>query len=664
VLPTGGNGVYTYQWQSSSNNSTWANISGQTSKDYYTGALGSSTYYRRAVNSGGCPTVYTASSFINFNACNGPGGVASDITLWLRGDTGAVTSSGAVTTWQDQSGNEKHATKSLGAPVISANGGNFHPTVVFDGNSGFDTDSLMIEQMFIVLKPSASVSSITNFQVLGRKNHSNSSRARVLGFGNKTVIASSDSSAFASADRIRINGKTNTTLSTSSFNIISIDAENKGGVKDVYKLGQKSSGTSYDNLNGEIAEIICYSSKKTGVELAKIESYLSVKYGITVSNNGGGSNGNYYNSNGGLIWDATVSSGYHNDVIGIGKDNTNKLNQKQSKTTDSKLTIFVDNLKTSNSSNTGTISNNQSFVMVGHNNASLKSTVASDLEKPSEIIKRLDREWKITNTNFDDNFSLEIEWDSSGAFNLSHVRLLVDDDGDFTDALAFGPADGLTFRLGSIIVEDVSSSFIPKGTTRYVTLGSVDELTVLPVTLLNFNGDKKSSTVDLNWETASEINSDYFEILHTTDGKNFTSIGQVNAAGNSNVSKKYNLTHYHPKQGANYYKLREYDVDGNYSDYKSIYVDFEFVELVYDFVVYPNPNHNGGSIRVQTNYIGEVSLHVFDINGKIVLQQLLNVRNEDFILIQNINLTPGVYPLVISSPNNSFVSKTIKLIIQ
>jgi hypothetical protein len=276
----------------------------------------------------------------------------------------------------------------------------------------------------------------------------------------------------------------------------------------------------------------------------------------------------------------------------------------------------------------------------------------------------LDREWKITNTNFDDNFSLEIEWDSSGAFNLSHVRLLVDDDGDFTDALAFGPADGLTFRLGSIIVEDVSSSFIPKGTTRYVTLGSVDELTVLPVTLLNFNGDKKSSTVDLNWETASEINSDYFEILHTTDGKNFTSIGQVNAAGNSNVSKKYNLTHYHPKQGANYYKLREYDVDGNYSDYKSIYVDFEFVELVYDFVVYPNPNHNGGSIRVQTNYIGEVSLHVFDINGKIVLQQLLNVRNEDFILIQNINLTPGVYPLVISSPNNSFVSKTIKLIIQ
>ena len=98
----------------------------------------------------------------------------------------------------------------------------------------------------------------------------------------------------------------------------------------------------------------------------------------------------------------------------------------------------------------------------------------------------------------------------------------MDDDGDFSDAMVYGPADGLTFRIGSIIVEDVNSSFIPKGSTKYVTLGSNDELTVLPVDLLSFNGEKSGTIVNLNWETASEINSDYFEVLHSVDKINFT----------------------------------------------------------------------------------------------------------------------------------------------
>jgi len=49
---SGGSGSYSYQWQTSSNNSTWSNISGATSSTYAPGALTFSTYYRRAVTSG------------------------------------------------------------------------------------------------------------------------------------------------------------------------------------------------------------------------------------------------------------------------------------------------------------------------------------------------------------------------------------------------------------------------------------------------------------------------------------------------------------------------------------------------------------------------------------------------------------------------------------
>jgi hypothetical protein len=661
-LPTGGTGSYTYQWQSSSDNSTWSNVGGATLKDYLPGALVSNTYFRRAVTSGSCGTVYS-SNFIKVNTCSGPGGVASDVTLWLKADAG-ITGSDSITIWEDMSGNEKHATRSLGKPSKTSVSKNYNPSVSFDGNSGFNTDSVMIEHMFIVVQPNEGVSTSNEFQIIGRKNHNSSSKARVFGFGNKTIRYSSDSSTFATPDRIRINGKTNVSLATTKANVISVDSENKGRVKDVYKLGEKSSGTSYNNLNGKISEIICFASKKSGVDLAKIESYLSIKYGITISNEGGGTNGNYYNSNGDLIWDANDNSTYHNDVIAIGKDNAQFLNQKQSKTNDDNLKVFMSSLVSSNALNVGVISNDRSFIVIGHNNGILKSDSTIDLESPSEIKHRLAREWKITNTNFDDNFALEIEWDSSGTFDLSHVRLLVDDDGDFTNADVYGPADGLNFRLGSIIVENINSSFIPKGSTKYVTLGSIDDLTVLPISLLSFYGTKNNTTVDLNWETASEINSDYFEILHSTDGINFISIGKVNAANYSTVALQYQLTHYMPINGVNYYKLREYDLDGKSYDYKMINVEFDFIDVNYDFIVYPNPVYNSGNIYLKTNYFGDIQIYLFDINGKLVKSKYITISNQEFILLNNLNLEPGVYTLVINSPNNLFINKTYKKIIK
>jgi large repetitive protein len=55
-LPTGGNGTFTYQWQSSTNNSTWNDITGETQQDYQPPALTANTYYRRKVSSGLCNT--------------------------------------------------------------------------------------------------------------------------------------------------------------------------------------------------------------------------------------------------------------------------------------------------------------------------------------------------------------------------------------------------------------------------------------------------------------------------------------------------------------------------------------------------------------------------------------------------------------------------------
>ncbi|MFN8240006.1 MAG: hypothetical protein U0X39_04545 [Bacteroidales bacterium] len=55
VLPaTGGTGVFTYQWQMSTNNTSWTNISGATSTAYSPTVLTSTTYFRRLTYSGSC----------------------------------------------------------------------------------------------------------------------------------------------------------------------------------------------------------------------------------------------------------------------------------------------------------------------------------------------------------------------------------------------------------------------------------------------------------------------------------------------------------------------------------------------------------------------------------------------------------------------------------
>lgn len=64
-IATGGNGTFTYQWQSSSNGNTWSNISGQSANKYFPGKLIASTYYRIFATSGfGCGSVASDSVFI------------------------------------------------------------------------------------------------------------------------------------------------------------------------------------------------------------------------------------------------------------------------------------------------------------------------------------------------------------------------------------------------------------------------------------------------------------------------------------------------------------------------------------------------------------------------------------------------------------------------
>ncbi|WP_299335706.1 LamG-like jellyroll fold domain-containing protein [uncultured Psychroserpens sp.] len=88
------------------------------------------------------------------------------------------------------------------------------------------------------------------------------------------------------------------------------------------------------SFDGRIAEVITFDDRKDDSDLTRernrIQSYLAIKYGITLGVNG--TSQDYVNSDGDVIWDQSANSGAYNyDIAGIGRDDDSELNQLQSR---------------------------------------------------------------------------------------------------------------------------------------------------------------------------------------------------------------------------------------------------------------------------------------------------------------------------------------------
>ena len=83
------------------------------------------------------------------------------------------------------------------------------------------------------------------------------------------------------------------------------------------------------------------------------------------------------------------------------------------------------------------------------------------------------------------------------------------------------------------------------------TLGTISGNNSLPVELVNFNTFKEETNTLINWETAAEVNSDYFSVLRSSNGVDFEEIGQRAAAGVSNDYLEYSFIDKDPFNGTN-----------------------------------------------------------------------------------------------------------------
>ncbi|AZQ63491.1 T9SS type A sorting domain-containing protein [Flammeovirga pectinis] len=142
----------------------------------------------------------------------------------------------------------------------------------------------------------------------------------------------------------------------------------------------------------------------------------------------------------------------------------------------------------------------------------------------------------------------------------------------------------------------------------------------LPVELSAFNVTKVEEVVAINWTTASEINSAYFDVQRSTDKRNWETIERVNAQGNSDVSVAYQVNDNIGNLNEIYYRLYQIDLDGAVEIFGPLQVKNNSSNL--KISTYPNPITSSEklSILIEGMESSEsCSIIIYDTKGKLVL---------------------------------------------
>ncbi len=172
---------------------------------------------------------------------------------------------------------------------------------------------------------------------------------------------------------------------------------------------------------------------------------------------------------------------------------------------------------------------------------------------------------------------------------------------------------------------------------------------LLPVELLTFDVIEDNGDAMLNWVTGSEVNNEYWDILRSTDGMNWISIGQT-----AGMRTTDDITRYHFRDDrvaeniTYYYRLQQFDFDGSheYSDIETFRLNKGAV--LGQFNVFPNPVFIKGQLNISVEECNDCQLKIYNTNGVFVMQQAVEER----IIVLDLSslyLVQGIYIIELSN---------------
>ncbi|MCB9361780.1 MAG: T9SS type A sorting domain-containing protein [Flavobacteriales bacterium] len=364
-------------------------------------------------------TIFSVSTFMF--AQTGPAGVGSSANnvVWLNGDAFTYSSIPNISTWTDQSGNGNDFTQATSSKQPSRTTYSGFNALKFDGADYLRKGAI------------ADLNTNTNTQYIvynGYKPNHNG----IIYDGSFTESDQFFRTYRSSGGKIwswvlKSSGGTvkNSTTNSSSFQIISSIwdgvAETYNSYKDGSNIGtqvgangnptgnyRNTIGAAANNsyrFEGDIGEVIIYNTAVNTAQRNILDNYLSSRYGITISND---------------LYAYDVTHKYQ--VIGIGQESDgNNLIAQGAGIVELSASSLDDG----------------DYAIVGHDNTTLSQTT-NDIPAAITGGSRLSRTWRVGITNTPGNVDLEFD-NSSLTLPTGDYYLLIDSDGDFSNATVVGP---------------------------------------------------------------------------------------------------------------------------------------------------------------------------------------------------------------------------------
>ncbi|MCF7568901.1 T9SS type A sorting domain-containing protein [Sabulilitoribacter arenilitoris] len=623
----------------------------------------------------------------------GPGGITSNFKLWLKSTRGIVTSGSNLTSWLDLGTNGKDATTVSGKEPTyldtATDNINYNPVVKFENDGGateqyvYNDDTPISgfynHDIFIVMIPDATMTSASDRNTIFAGVDSGSTGDITgIGFGNYSAEFTNETLSYNQDvdGGNSFNGEAEISISSSYSNAGIINVRNDAAVSPtkqdiLYNSNMLTtsnvsdvaftniSGSGYwigrnfdiqGSLNGRVAEVFTFSGRLSDADRQKVESYLAIKYGITL----GASTEvqkDYINSFDKKVWDVTANSGYNYHVAGIGRDSISDLNQKQSKTINmlNEVSIGLNGIFTTNSANPNEFKKDGDFLVWGNNNASFSGSNTNTVTIASGIttsLTRIDRIWKIVESNENVNGDVETVYISipSAAFiNFSKLA---------TEEYALIVADNPNFGNDDIIdviplrSEDGGvnlQTWYDFDDTKYFTFGKTSNLSEKH-SISIVSGDYLLGEYNLNLSVDNFTISAWIKCAANASNRTVMAKGEklqirLNTSGNIEVYIDDAVT---PKYTSNV------DVDDGkwhhttfvyHSGTILMYIDGVLDKSVQD-IVHPSPNFNNyaiGAVYIDKNNIinpllGEIDeVYVWDFAlNENQIRYLMNQEIERF----------------------------------
>ncbi|NML58967.1 LamG domain-containing protein [Chryseobacterium cheonjiense] len=403
--------------------------------------LGGVQYYTATVD-------FTSGQFFSFAALvTAPGGVLTNLQLWLKPDSGVTTSGTNVTTWTNQTPAGLSFTQGTVAkqPALVSNYMNFNPGVSFatsgqemsliNGNPTlFGVNDPM--SLFYLANSGSTSGARTILEIHNSSADFPTFEWRGTNFGMDLDGTPFQDNGYSLINTVQANTPY---IIASAFN-----NTNSGGqiynMQNGVSLNTRTGNTALSvgsglflggNGGGEyflgaIPEVIGYNAYvNNNTDIQKINTYLAIKYGMTLGSTA--STVNYLNSSGNVIW--TGDTTYQNNISGIERDDASALNQKQSQSVNTGLQPVIGNVNITdtNANNTNNFTADLSALVWGSdtgNTAFATSFVFGGLNN------RVTRIWRVQETGTVGTVKVALPASQITA-NLSSLSLVVSADATF-----------------------------------------------------------------------------------------------------------------------------------------------------------------------------------------------------------------------------------------